>query len=189
VFGALIDQGASLPQLAVAADALERAARLELLGQLTPARLKKLYALADTAGQGKAVTLDWLLAPGEVSSQWPGINSLPAFRRFTKCFARSDDDTGLAGHNAGRWSWVIGPGYFWVTPRDIAPAEFLFDYTRLPSAAHPGWPPLKDNRGFPRNLAFGNLNDLFRPVGQNLGIGATYRHGKFAGQYFALVRG
>jgi hypothetical protein len=192
-FLAQVEEGAPLEALAQTADALGPPELLGLLSGLTPRHLSALYALA--GGGIRPAELTFFIPPHTPAGHtvaWEGINSLFAFRRFQKRFIRGPDPYALIGHNQNSAfnTFFVGPGYFVAMPRPGYPSEFLFDYTQYPTQAPTGWPRVKDNRRGTARFAFGGLNDYFRPVGMNLGVGATYKQsGKFGGQYFALVRG
>ena len=185
----LIDKGASLADLTQLSDGLGVDDRMQQMRALGAKQLGKLYETA--AGQRDIVALDYFLADRKAATaEWFGKNSLPVFSAFSKLFTHSTEGGTLTGHNKGATQWLIGPGYFTTLRHPERGQEFLFDYTRYPPAAPPGWPPFKRNESGVSRVVFYDMHDYFRPVGGSLGIGGAYTSkGKFKGQYFALCRG
>ncbi len=187
----LIDRGAFLSELAALADGLGDEERVRVVRALSGRQIKRLYARAE--GNAEAVSVDFLVPPSTPkghSVDWPGMNSLPAFRKFSKRFTRSAQPGTLVGQNTGAWSWFAGPGYFLASARPGRPSELLLDYTRYPEAAPPGWPTLRRNSFGGAIFVFYNMHDYVRPVGRHLAVGAAFNpKGKFKGQYFAIARG
>jgi hypothetical protein len=68
------------------------------------------------------------------------------------------------------------------------PREILFDYTRVPSTAPEGWPPVKPNTGGTAKLVYGGMHDFCRRVSSTVIIGAATRLGKPIDAYFVLAR-
>jgi hypothetical protein len=188
--GSLLSKGAGLEELAALSDSLALDERVAQMRALAARCLGALYDRA--AGQAGDADLAFFhpAAAEQKTVEWIGKNSLPAFSHFSKRFTRSAESGRLTGHNTGSMQWLVGPGYFTAVARPEVRAEFLFDYTQIPSEAPAGWPELKPNEAGLSRLVFHDMHDYFRPVGRHLGIGGAYNSkGKFKGQYFALARG
>lgn len=177
-----LPESADIHTLATALDAASEEHRLAWLARLPAGQLGVLYDLAE----GRAATVEQMHgAEGEVVIH-QGINSLLLFRGFQKRMVSHDGQ--VKGHNHQPWAWLVGDGTFLVVPSPDVEGELWFDYTRLPDSAYPGFPPTKDNRAGLSRFVYGDMIDVVRRVSRDVVIGKAYRHGKFAGQYFALCR-
>ncbi|MBI5548121.1 MAG: hypothetical protein HY901_29930 [Deltaproteobacteria bacterium] len=188
----LVRKRARRVTLAAFLDALSPRDRMQAVQGLGARALAALWELAATDDPGP-IELS-LLVPGPVPAghtvEWVGVNSLLLFRRFAKRFVRTSDPQLLVGHNTGAAQWLVGPGYFTVTVRPDCPSELLFDYTRVPPAAPPGWPALRSNEQGLARMVFGGMYDHLRAVGSHAAVGAAFTYGRGPrGQHFALARG
>ena len=165
-----------------ALDAEERVRQCRALGKKEQKRLWQVCADAP------AFTLEDLIPstePGTV--RWAGKNSLALFTHFEKRFARQDGVVVGYNFNPGV-AWFTGPGYFTTVQAPDRPREILFDYTRVPSTAPAGWPPVKANTGGTAKLVYGGMHDFCRRVSSTVIIGAATRLGKPIDAYFVLAR-
>jgi hypothetical protein len=137
--------------------------------------------------------------PDAVAVRHHGRNTLPAFTRFEKRFARP------RGQDAAKpdelWGYnfqptpvlglLTGPGYF-LAVEDRQHAEVLIDYTRVPAAgagALPaGWPPLRSNEAGLARFVYGFMIDTLRRVSEHVTIGSAARRGRDLGSWFVLCR-
>lgn len=182
----LVDAGRPQAELAAHLDALDTRGRVREVRALSAAQLKRLWRLCEGA---PAFTLDDLVPPslGEGRTVvYAGKNSLPAFTEFEKHFARVSGV--VVGYNHQVTSRLTGPGYFTCVPSPEDPRELLFDYTRVPDATPPGWPPVASNARGVAKLVYGGLHDFNRRVSKDVTIGWATRQGKDLDAYFALAR-
>jgi hypothetical protein len=127
-----------------------------------------------------------------------GRNSLPLFRSFEKCFARSESGR-VYGYNEGSLRPIIGPGYFVVRETrddEVGRGAVVVDYHQvpeLPDGVGPdGWPPVKPNARGLQYFVFHNTRDYMRRVAPGVTIGSAWK--TFAGReraldsYFVLLR-
>ena len=118
-----------------------------------------------------------------------GRNSLPAFSRFQKRFARIGNV--IVGYNHQITSFVTGPGYFIVrppTPGEAKPDELFFDYTTDPPGIPTGWPAFKPSDEGMGRLVWMNMKDFCRRVGPGVLVGKAYKRGVEMGAYFTLTK-
>ena len=122
-----------------------------------------------------------------------GQNSLPAFSRFEKRFARAADVPNVVyGYNWNgipTWS-TLGPGYF-VGHFDGAQQAFGLDYYETPPASAPlpaGWPTIVPNERGLQFFIYGKMIDYMRKVGSGVTIGRAWKHGRMTNNYFVLAR-
>jgi hypothetical protein len=172
-------------QLAAHLDALDVAERVEQCRALGKKAQRRLW---EACADAPAFTLEDLIAstePGTV--RWAGKNSLALFTHFEKRFARQDGAVVGYNYNPGI-AWFTGPGYFTTVQAPDRPREILFDYTRVPSTAPDGWPPVKANTGGTAKLVYGGMHDFCRRVSSTVIIGAATRLGKPIDAYFVLAR-
>ncbi|HEY7958309.1 MAG: hypothetical protein ACHQ17_06945 [Polyangia bacterium] len=182
----LIDGGAAQPALAAHLDALDPAARVREVEALSGATQKRLW---EACAGAPAFTLDDLVPPSVGEGQtviYAGKNSLAAFTHFEKRFQRRGGE--IVGYNHQPMSFVTGPGYFTVVQSPEDPRELLFDYTRVPAEAPPGWPPVKSNRAGLSRFVYRDLHDFNRRVSRDVTIGSATRLGKVMDSYFVLAR-
>jgi hypothetical protein len=195
----LLEGGAGARDLEAHLDGLAAPERLAQVLAVTGKGVRRLY---EAVGGGAVPTLEELIPDGaEGVVIYEGRNSLAAFSRFQKRFARMG---GLVvGYNHQTMSFVTGPGYFVVH----APSgsgehgkELDFDYTVAPPAepvtmgetpkppARPaGWPAYAPNeRGLSR-FVYGNMHDYVRRVARGVVVGKAYRHGVEQNAYFSLT--
>lgn len=165
----------------------------------TPARVRAIrswgpheLAILFEASQGQMpLTLEHFVPNGNdpgIEVIHHGHNSMPAFTRFQKRFARPQGATDvLVGYNEQPWRWFTGPGYFCARAHDVA-GEVALDYTMVPSGKADGWPGIVPNeRGFGR-LVYANMIDIMRAISPHVSIGRAQRNGKWMDNWFALCR-
>jgi hypothetical protein len=163
-------------------DAEERVRQCRALGKKLQKRLWQVCADAP------AFTLEELIPSTETGTvRWAGKNSLGVFTHFEKRFVRQNGVVVGYNFNPGV-AWFTGPGYFTTVQAPDRPREILFDYTRVPSTAPEGWPPVKPNTGGTAKLVYGGMHDFCRRVSSTVIIGAATRLGKPIDAYFVLAR-
>ncbi len=190
----LVARSAPLEELAAACDAMDAQERDAQVLKLSRRSIVRLYDLAAPSGGQAAPAELALLVPADVPAghtvDWSGKNTLPAFSHFHKRFTRSMAPSTLVGMNAQWSNFATGPGYFTAVIDAEHPQEILFDYTRYPEQAPPGWPELHRNESGIGALVYGGMRDFVRPVGHHVLVGAAFRAtGKPRNAYFALTRG
>lgn len=119
-----------------------------------------------------------------------GMNSLAAFNRFEKRFARSSPEDGdpiMFGYNHQDMSFWTGPGYFVVHPWETA-GEVAIDYRELPPATLATWPPVISNTARLGRFVYAGMVDIMRGISRNVSIGRTQRNGKWMDTWFVLSR-
>ncbi len=172
-------------QLAAHLDALDGEERI---GQCRAIGKKQQKRLWEVCADAPAFTLEDLIPSTETGTvRWAGKNSLPLFTHFEKRFARQNGIVVGYNFNPGI-AWFTGPGYFTTVQAPERPREILFDYTRVPSTAPAGWPPVKPNTGGTAKLVYGNMHDFCRRVSSTVIIGAATRLGTPIDQFFVLAR-
>jgi len=172
-------------QLAAHLDALDADARVDQCRALGKGKQRKLWEVCAAA---PAFTLEDLIPQAATAEvRWAGKNSLPLFTHFEKRFFRQAGTVVGYNFNPGI-AWFTGPGYFTTVQAPDRPKEILFDYTRVPSAAPEGWPPVKPNTGGTAKLVYGGMHDFCRRVSATTIIGAATRLGKPIDAYFVLTR-
>jgi hypothetical protein len=163
-------------------DTVERVSQCRALGKRAQKRLWEICA------EAPAFTLEDLIPSTETGTvRWAGKNSLALFTHFEKRFARQAGVVVGYNFNPGI-AWFTGPGYFTTVQAPERPREILIDYTRVPSTAPEGWPPVKDNTRGGGKLVYGGMHDFCRRVSSTVIIGAATRSGKMIGAYFVLAR-
>lgn len=180
--------GISAEELTEALDELDYPARLAFVRSLGHRRQQTLWDLVEGHIEG---SLDLIvppdLEPGR-TQVWDGKNSMVMFNIFQKRFTRpSGQDDVVWGYNEQFWRWFTGPGYF-VGREEQDRGILYLDYKVQPPYAPPGWPPVKDNRGFPRGLVYG-YDDEVRPVSRHVLIGTPTSMTAAGKQYFVITRG
>ena len=128
-----------------------------------------------------------------------GRNTLPAFTRFEKRFARpeggdAEKPDALYGYNfqpTPILRSITGPGYF-VAVEDPNRPEVWVDYNRVPpqdaSALPSGWPAVKRNEVGLGRFVYGFMIDTLRRVSEHVTIGSAARKGRDMGSWFVLCR-
>jgi hypothetical protein len=185
---ALLKSGASRRAIESHLDGLAPYARVEQVTAVGGHLVGKLY---DAVGGAAPLTLEDFVPRGETGTIiFEGKNSLPAFTRFQKRFARVGD--GVVGFNHQAMSFATGPGYFVVqTPRDgeSHPDELYFDYTAEPPRGWPSdWPAYKPNSAGLARAVYMNMKDCCRRVANGVLVGKAYKLGVAQGAYFTLTR-
>jgi hypothetical protein len=185
--GHLLRSGASARDLEGHLDGLPAAERLEQVLAVTGRGVKRLY---EAVAGGTPATLEELIpASTKEVVIYEGRNSLAAFSRFQKRFARMPDGM-VIGYNHQSMSFVTGPGYFAVhapSGKGEHGDELDFDYTVPPPSEPAGWPAFKANeRGLSR-FVYGNMHDYVRRVARGVVVGKAYRHGVEQDAYFSLT--
>jgi hypothetical protein len=184
--GGLIDNSATQDALAAHLDGLGAEERVRQCRELSGKQMRRLWQAVAGA---PAFGLEHLVPPSIPDGQtviWAGKNSLPLFSIFEKRFARQGG--AVVGYNYQSMSWFSGPGYFTVVPAPREPKELLFDYTRVPDVAPPGWPAIRPNERGGSWLVYRNMHDFCRRVSGDLIIGSATRLGKEMDSYFVLAR-
>ncbi len=186
----LLRQGASRDTIRTFLDGLEATERVEEALSLRLGEVGKLYravAGGPTTGIADFVPND---AAPDTTFIFEGRNSLPAFTRFQKRFAKLPSGQ-VVGYNHGVTAVATGPGYFVVrAPDDAAdvPGQVYFDYTGTPEAVPAGWPAFKPNDAGLSNLVYKNMKDYMRQVARGVYVGEAYKLGKSQKQFFILAR-
>lgn len=160
-------------QLATHLDALDGGERVRQCRALSGKAQKRLWQVCQGAAP---FTLDDLVPPSIADGQpiiYAGKNSLAMFTHFEKRFVRQGG--AVVGYNHQSASWITGPGYFTVEPSQTRAGELLFDYTRVPSSAPAGWPPIKSNEAGLSRFVYKNLHDFCRRVSRDVIIGWATR--------------
>jgi hypothetical protein len=173
-------------------DGLAPAERVAAVRSLGRAEQRALYAAV--AGFLPLRLAD--LVPPSVADLVPvrhsGRNTLPAFTLFEKRFCRPrgadpQKPGALWGYNHQALAPLTGPGYF-MAVEDPGRPEVWVDYTRVPPAGAPGWPPVRSNeRGLSR-FVYGFMIDTLRRVSEHVTIGSAARRGREIGSWFVLCR-
>jgi len=172
-------------QLAAHLDGLDTEERVRQCRALGKSQQRRLW---EVCAEAPAFTLEELIPSTETGTvRWAGKNSLPMFTHFEKRFARKGADVVGYNFNPGL-AWFTGPGYFTTVQAPDRPREILFDYTRVPSTAPEGWPPVKANTSGGGKLVYGGMHDFCRRVSSTVIIGAATRLGKPIDAYFVLAR-
>lgn len=185
-FAALLERpDCTQPMLAAHLDGLDVTTRVQQCRALGKRLQRRLW---EVTADAPAFTLEDLIPPTETGTViWAGKNSLPLFTHFEKRFARQNGTVVGFNFNPGI-AWFTGPGYFTTVQAPERPREILFDYTRVPAAAPPGWPAVKPNSSGTAKLVYGGMHDFCRRVSQTVIIGAATRLGKPIDAYFVLAR-
>jgi hypothetical protein len=185
---ALLRSGATRRAIESHLDGLAPYARVEQVTSVGGHLVGKLY---DAVAGGEPLTLEDFVPRGENGTViFEGKNSLPAFSRFQKRFARVGDV--VVGYNHQTMAFATGPGYFVVQkPREgeSHPDELYFDYTSEPPRGWPhDWPKYKPNTIGLSRAVYMNMKDFCRRVGNGVLVGKAYKLGVAQGAYFTLTR-
>lgn len=171
-------------------DRLDAGERLVEVMALSPAEQADLF---DAALGLRAMTFEDLV-PRELAPMkgvpHDGRNSLAAFTRFAKVFARPDEPRDeLWGYNEGYQTvkTFVGPGYF-VCVKHSEPGELLVDYLRQPPRHPPEWPPILANDARLSRFVFNGTQDVLRGVSRHVSIGRASREGRWMDNWFVLCR-
>ena len=166
----------------------QRVAEACSLGRRQQARL------FDAASGHRPVSLDDLVAPSSEPLQevvHHGRNTLPAFSRFAKVFAKPPGSEGprLWGYNraGGFVETVVGPGYFIARPLDNG-QEVLVDYLEVPPARPEAWPEILPNSARLSAFVYNGTQDILRGVSRHVSIGRAFKAGKPLSAWFVLCR-
>ena len=183
----LVKTGANRQAIAKHLDSLTAGERL---ANVLAVRGKNLSKLWEAVSGGEPLRLTDLVPEGERDTIiFEGRNSLPAFTRFQKRFARVGDT--VVGYNHQVMAAVTGPGYFVVrepTPGEAHPDTLFVDYTTDPPGIPVGWPRfLRNDVGLSRAV-YMNMKDFCRRVAEGVLIGKAYKQGVAQGAYFTLTR-
>ena len=121
---------------------------------------------------------------------YEGRNSLAAFSRFQKRFAR---ETGSwSATTTSRCRSSRGRATSWCTRRAAAASTARSSTSTTPSprrraGERAGWPAYTPNeRGLSR-FVYGGMHDYVRRVARGVVVGKAYRHGAAQGAYFSLT--
>jgi hypothetical protein len=172
-------------------DGLDPTARVEQVRALGRSHQARLFEAAEGF---KPIALDDLVAPDREAMNEVvhlGKNSLPAFSRFAKVFARPEDGEAreLWGYNrAGRFvETIVGPGYFVAYPHEV-PGELLVDYLRIPPRRPEHWPPILPNSARLSMVVYQGTQDILRGVSEHVTIGRATKGGNPMSAWFTLCR-
>ena len=184
----LLRSGATQRAIAAHLDALAPYSRVAEVTSVGGSLLGDLY---DAVAGGEPLTLEDLVPAAEKGTViLEGRNSLPAFTRFQKRFARVGDV--VVGYNHQTMSFATGPGYFVVRPAtdgEACPDELFFDYTTDPPRGCPAdWPAFKPNKAGLSRVVYMDMKDFCRRVANGVLIGKAYKRGVAQGAYFTLTR-
>ena len=167
-------------------DALSPEERVRQIDQLAGRAVqKRLWTLCADA---PPLTMDEIILPGKNEARWLGRNSLAMFTGVDKRVVRQGGDIIGYNHVTGIGGWFGGPGYFTMLPAPGRAKELVVDYTKLPSTAPAGWPPIAPNDKGTHTLVYGYLNDFCRRVSDGVFIGSAERKGKYLDIYFTVAR-
>jgi hypothetical protein len=170
-------------------DALDHDVRVQEIYAIGGGQQKRLFAAAE--GQPK-LGLDYFVPadkPAKTFVRHYGKNSLPAFSRFEKRFARPEEKPDqMWGFNFGPAMGLVGPGHFVLRDGSERHPEMHVDYYSLPEESFEGAPPLKENTAGISTLVYGNMIDVLRRVSEHVTIGRAIKKGKETGNYFLLCR-
>jgi hypothetical protein len=187
----MVEQGVAGPDIAAFLDDLPVDRRIDQVLGVRGSLIRRMYSLA---GTGAPLTLDDMVpssTPAGATITYEGRNSLPAFSRFQKRFARTADGL-VFGYNHQPTPGIgvlTGPGYFTVKQADGEHAgELLFDYTVRPPYEPAGWPAWRPNEAGLSRFVFMNLNDYVRRVATGVVVGIALKLGKDQDACFSLVR-
>lgn len=168
-------------------EGLAPSARVEQMLAIRHSLVGQLY---DLVGGGEPLTVEDFVPKDERGTViFEGRNSLPAFTRFQKRFARIGDE--VVGYNHQLMSFATGPGYFVVrppTPGEAHPDELFFDYTADPSGIPTGWPPFKSNDAGLSRAVYMDMKDFCRRVGPGVLVGKAYKRGVAQNAFFSLTK-
>src|SRR6185312_15669387 len=92
-----------------------------------------------------------------------------------------------AGYNDQSTSVFTGPGYYLARP-SAEPGEVDFDYTKVPPAKAPSWPPLAPSSARLGRFVYGGAVDVVRGISSHVCIGRVRKNGRDQDVWFALVR-
>jgi hypothetical protein len=181
-----------LPRITKILDELGPTGRLATVRAWEHETMRNLY----NAAKGyRALTLDDFVPPSvppmtEVIHE--GKNSLGAFTRVSKRFAREGATTGndaaIFGYNYHDMSLWIGPGYFLVHPAET-PGEVAIDYHVLPQHALEGWPEIIPNTARLGRFVYAGMVDIMRGISKHVTIGRPRRGDKWLDVWFVICRG
>jgi hypothetical protein len=169
---------------------LEGLGAADRLASVLAVKGKQLGRLYDAVAGAEPLTLADFVPEGERGTViFEGRNSLPAFTRFQKRFARVGDT--VIGYNHQQMSFATGPGYFTVreaTPGETQPDELFFDYTLDPPGVPLGWPRFARNDQGLSRAVYMNMKDFCRRVAPGVLVGKAFKLGVAQGAYFTLTR-
>ncbi len=185
--GELVRHRATRAEIAAHLDGLPASERLAQVLDVRGGMVGKLY---DAVGGGAPLTLEDFAPEGDTRTViFEGRNSLPAFSRFQKRFARIGNT--VVGYNHQAMSFVTGPGYFVVrppTPGEAHPDELFFDYTTEPPGIPTGWPAFKPNGAGLSRAVYQDMKDFCRTVAKGVLVGKAYKKGVAQNAYFTLTK-
>jgi hypothetical protein len=184
----LLRQDAGRDMIATFLNGLSPAERVEESLSPRGSEVAKLYRAV--AGGTTVAVADFVPknAPATETIIFEGRNSLPAFSRFQKRFARLKSSQ-VVGYNHQMWGFATGPGFFVLKPASDdadVPGELYFDYTTEPDAVPDGWPAFKANDRGLSNLVYATMKDYMRKVATDVYVGEAYKRGKSEKQFFIL---
>eukprot|EP00743_Colponemidia_sp_Colp-15_P011207 GILK01012470.1.p1 GENE.GILK01012470.1~~GILK01012470.1.p1 ORF type:complete len:378 (-),score=49.48 GILK01012470.1:213-1346(-) len=180
-------KGKSNPrQIADLLNALRHEERVALVRKLSGKEQAALYASFKDNG---SITLDDLV-PSSLTAFHPvyfdGVNNIPFFSFFQKIMYRLPNRS-IAGFNECGARWLVGPGYFTVTP-DPPRGSVIINYKKLPHAHPSHFPDIQENDTGLSYFVYRGLLDSLYKVSEHVFVGAATRDGKPLPNYFVLVR-
>ena len=188
-FASLVETGAPIDAIAAHLDALAPDARLAECRALPAKAQQRLFELA----RGRGCTIDGDFTPGtgplaEVVHE--GRNSLPAFRRFQKRFARLPGDAPIAsGYNHQSLMPLTGPGYYVAREAELdGTPTVVIDYTLLPDLRAASWPPIAPNSVRLGPLVYEGMQDWMWRVCAHVTIGRARKARGWLDNWFVLCR-
>ncbi|MFO0549649.1 MAG: hypothetical protein U0271_14755 [Polyangiaceae bacterium] len=182
----MVRRNASRETIASFLDAQTVARRLELVLAVRGSLVGKLY---DAVGGGEPWSPEDIVPADEMGTViLEGRNSLPAFTRFQKRFARVHNE--VVGYNHQLMSFATGPGYFVVRPPtrgETVEDELFFDYTSLPAGIPAGWPRFETNEVGLSRAVYMDMKDYCRRVARGVLVGKAYKRGVAQNAFFTLT--
>ncbi len=188
----IVENPIRIKELAALLDGLSHEERVAWVHSMGRREQRRLYEAAEGF---LPLGLADLVPPGSADGATVrhfGKNTLPAFTRFEKRFARPGGEDPQAprvlhGFNFQALGWLTGPGYY-VARADPARPEVLIDYREIPTAAPPGWPAPRPNDAGLGRLVYGGMVDRLRRVSEHVTIGSAAKNGRDLGSWFLLTR-
>jgi len=183
----LIRGGAGREAIARHLDSLSPSDRVEQVTNVGHGLVGRLY---EAVAGAEPLALTDFVPEGETGTViFEGKNSLPAFTRFQKRFARVGND--IVGYNHQLMSVVTGPGYFVVRPPTAGEPhsdELFFDYTVDAPGVPGGWPAFVANDVALSRLVYMNMKDYCRRVAKGVLVGKAYKLDKAQNAFFTLTK-
>jgi len=186
----LARSGASAADIASAFNKLDPAGRLAEMYQFGPKDQARLFETV--RGQQCKIEPDFIPQWAQKNQEvihW-GVNTLPVFKKFKKCMARSGAGTEHYGYNEQALKLLTGPGYFLLAQGRNPDGEqqVFVDYTRPVRETCPGWPAFLPNDKRLSYFVYNGTTDWMWKVSNHVTIGRASRAGKWMDNWFLLCR-